>query len=176
MKVDFPTPPLPERIRSLCATVDIRAVIAGRSGSGPLGAVAQMVWFGQPAQASILPACWLSGPGQFSGRRVSWVEGLREVRSCTRLGRGELWSCLGRQREVGHRGLLEDDYHCCCGDCGLYSTVVCAVCVVGFLVAVRVVGWRGWILIISRANSHPTPRRSFEIPLAYCPQVDVIDI
>lgn len=28
----------------------------GMSGSGPFGAEAQMVWFGQPAQASDLPA------------------------------------------------------------------------------------------------------------------------
>lgn len=31
-------------------------------GSGPFGAVAQMFWLGQPAQASFLPANSLSGP------------------------------------------------------------------------------------------------------------------
>lgn len=43
-----------------------RAVMSGISGSGPFGAVAQMAWFGQPAQESALPACCDSGPGQCS--------------------------------------------------------------------------------------------------------------
>ena len=33
-------------------------------GSGPLGAVAQTFWLGQPAHASALPACSLAVPGQ----------------------------------------------------------------------------------------------------------------
>lgn len=37
------------------------------SGSGPLGAEAQIAWLGQPAQASDCPACSDSGPGQCSG-------------------------------------------------------------------------------------------------------------
>jgi len=37
------------------------------SGSGPLGAEAQISWLGQPAQASALPAASDSGPGQCSG-------------------------------------------------------------------------------------------------------------
>ena len=42
-------------------------MIKGISGSGPFGAVAQIAWFGHPAQESALPACWDSGPGQCSG-------------------------------------------------------------------------------------------------------------
>lgn len=36
-------------------------------GSGPLGAVLQICWFGQPAHASALPADSDFGPGQCSG-------------------------------------------------------------------------------------------------------------
>lgn len=63
----FPTPPLPERIRTLCFMPDNRAVIIGISGSGPLGAEAHISWFGQPAQESAFPALCDSGPGQCSG-------------------------------------------------------------------------------------------------------------
>ena len=66
VKVDFPTPPLPERIRILCLIPDKRAFIRGISGSGPFGAVAHMDWLGQPAHASPLPARLDSGPGQCS--------------------------------------------------------------------------------------------------------------
>ena len=52
VKVDLPTPPLPERMRSLCLMLERRDIIAGRSGSGPFGVVAQICWLGQPAQAS----------------------------------------------------------------------------------------------------------------------------
>jgi len=41
--------------------------MAGMSGSGPLGADAQMAWLGQPAQESAFPAASDSGPGQCSG-------------------------------------------------------------------------------------------------------------
>lgn len=40
--------------------------MSGRSGSGPLGAVAQICWLGQPSQAEAVPACSPSGPGQCS--------------------------------------------------------------------------------------------------------------
>lgn len=50
--VDLPTPPLPERTRILCLTSASRSVMMGMSGSGPLGADAQIDWFGQPLQAS----------------------------------------------------------------------------------------------------------------------------
>ena len=39
----------------------------GRSESGPMGVEAQMLWLGQPAQASPWPARLDSGPGQCSG-------------------------------------------------------------------------------------------------------------
>ena len=39
----------------------------GMSGSGPFGVEAQMLWLGQPTQASPWPACLDSGPGQCSG-------------------------------------------------------------------------------------------------------------
>jgi len=63
-KVLLPTPPLPERMRMMCLTEERRWAMAARSGSGPLGAVAQASWLGQPWQASVLPACSLSVPGQ----------------------------------------------------------------------------------------------------------------
>ena len=75
VKVDLPTPPLPLRTRILCLMPERRAVMKGMSGSGPLGAVAQMDWFGQPAQASPLPARLDSGPGQCSEKISSkaWI-------------------------------------------------------------------------------------------------------
>lgn len=39
----------------------------GMSGSGPLGAEAQMDWLGQPAQEADVPAVVEEGPGQCSG-------------------------------------------------------------------------------------------------------------
>lgn len=70
-KVDLPTPPFPDKTRILCRIEARRAVIIGISGSGPLGAAAQMAWLGQPLHASPLPACSDSGPGQCSGGRIS---------------------------------------------------------------------------------------------------------
>ena len=52
LKVDLPTPPLPERMRILCLTEERRAVITGMSGSGPLGAEAHIDWLGHPAHES----------------------------------------------------------------------------------------------------------------------------
>ena len=52
LKVDFPTPPLPERTRILCFTEERRAVMMGMSGSGPLGAEAHIDWLGHPAHES----------------------------------------------------------------------------------------------------------------------------
>lgn len=40
--VDFPTPPLPESTNILCLMPASRAVMIGMSGSGPLGAEAQI--------------------------------------------------------------------------------------------------------------------------------------
>lgn len=42
-------------------------MMRGMSESRPLGVDAQMVWLGQPAQASPWPASLDSGPGQCSG-------------------------------------------------------------------------------------------------------------
>ena len=42
-------------------------MMRGMSGSGPLGVDAQILWLGQPAQASPCPASLDSGPGQCSG-------------------------------------------------------------------------------------------------------------
>ncbi len=64
--VDFPTPPFPDNTRILCLIPASRSVMIGMSGSGPFGAEAQIAWFGQPSQASPLPACSDSGPGQCS--------------------------------------------------------------------------------------------------------------
>jgi hypothetical protein len=52
LKVDLPTPPLPERTRILCFTEESRAVMMGMSGSGPLGAEAHIDWLGHPAHES----------------------------------------------------------------------------------------------------------------------------
>uniref|UniRef100_A0A0A8XQ26 Uncharacterized protein n=1 Tax=Arundo donax TaxID=35708 RepID=A0A0A8XQ26_ARUDO len=41
-------------------------MMASRSGSGPLGAVAQICWLGQPAHASAFPAVSDCVPGQCS--------------------------------------------------------------------------------------------------------------
>lgn len=65
--MDLPTPPLPLSTRILCLTPESREVMMGISGSGPLGAVAQMDWLGHPAHASLWPASLDSGPGQCSG-------------------------------------------------------------------------------------------------------------
>ena len=51
-KVLLPTPPLPDKIRILCFTLDSRSVIAGMSGSGPLGVDRHSFWLGQPWQVS----------------------------------------------------------------------------------------------------------------------------
>lgn len=67
VNVDFPTPPLPLRINILCLMPDRREVMRAMSGSGPFGVEAQMIWLGQPAQASPWPASVDSGPGQCSG-------------------------------------------------------------------------------------------------------------
>ena len=56
VNVDFPTPPLPLRIRILWVIEERRALMRGMSGSGPLGVEAHMAWFGQPAQAEPAPA------------------------------------------------------------------------------------------------------------------------
>ena len=42
-------------------------MMRGMSGSGIFGVEAQMLWLGQPAQASPWPASLDSGPGQCSG-------------------------------------------------------------------------------------------------------------
>jgi len=89
VKVDFPTPPLPERIRTLCLMPARRAVMRGISGSGPLGAEAHIAWLGQPAQESAFPAASDSGPGQCSGSgatRVGAVLRGAERTSSTRSG------------------------------------------------------------------------------------------
>ena len=41
-KVDFPTPPFPDKTRILCLIPERRSVMIGISGSGPFGAEAQM--------------------------------------------------------------------------------------------------------------------------------------
>ena len=63
-KVLLPTPPLPDRTSILCKMLRMRCSMARRSGSGPLGAVAQISWLGHPAQAALLPAVSLLVPGQ----------------------------------------------------------------------------------------------------------------
>ena len=68
--MDFPTPPLPERIRIFRLTPIIRFPISGRAGSGSFGTPdAQIDWFSQPAQASDLPASSDSVP--YRGKKKS---------------------------------------------------------------------------------------------------------
>ena len=55
-KVLLPTPPLPESTRILCLTERIRCSMATRSGSGPLGAVAQGLLVGAALTCSCLPS------------------------------------------------------------------------------------------------------------------------
>ena len=61
----LPTPPLPDRISILCLTLAKRCLMTSIAGSGTLGAPdEQICWFGQPAQAEVLPASSLCVPGQ----------------------------------------------------------------------------------------------------------------
>lgn len=57
LKVDLPTPPLPDRTSILCFMAERREAMTGMSGSGPLGAEAHIFWLGQPVQESAVPAC-----------------------------------------------------------------------------------------------------------------------
>lgn len=87
----------------------------GMSGSGPLGALAQMDWLGQPVQASLWPARFDSGPGQCSaGVLVRWGN-QRGDGSRTWFWSNELWGGFEWGGEVdldgffqrrGHSGLL----------------------------------------------------------------------
>ena len=98
-KVDLPTPPFPLRTRTLCLMPERRAVISGIAGSGPLGVDEHIFWFGQPAQASPLPASLDSGPGQCSravrlsgrkrGDRPAWF--WRNKFGCRLWGRFEVY-------------------------------------------------------------------------------------
>jgi len=101
VKVLLPTPPLPERIRILCLIPERRAVIAGMSGSGPLGAEAQMAWLGQPAQESACPAEADSGPGQCSGSGAinsgAFLRGLERTS----------WTYSGRSSSEGAMAMAE---------------------------------------------------------------------
>lgn len=73
-----------------------RAVMRGMSGSGPLGAVAQMIWLGQPAQAEPWPARVDSGPGQCSGWLLEWI-GISTERRAEGEGEGTGYLVLGRR-------------------------------------------------------------------------------
>ena len=57
VKVDFPTPPLPERTRIFRFTLAMRARTRGSAGSGPrVSPDAQISWFAHPLHASAFPA------------------------------------------------------------------------------------------------------------------------
>ena len=58
----------------------MRCSMASRSGSGPLGAVAQISWFGHPAQAALLPAVSLLVPGQSTAAQEHYDK--RAYESC----------------------------------------------------------------------------------------------
>ena len=63
VKVDLPTPPLPDRIKILRFTFSMRCLIKGREGSGSFVAPeAHMSLLSQPAHASDLPASSESVP------------------------------------------------------------------------------------------------------------------
>jgi hypothetical protein len=56
-KVDLPTPPLPERTRTLRFTCVMRSRTSGNAGSGSFATPdAHTSWLGQPAHAADLPA------------------------------------------------------------------------------------------------------------------------
>ena len=94
VKVDLPTPPLPERIKILCLMLERRAVMSGISGSGPFGVVAHITWLGHPAHASSLPARLDSGPGQCSIDVVNRLQDRYFNKYHTRLRRNKLRSSL----------------------------------------------------------------------------------
>lgn len=60
----LPTPPFPEITKNLFFTWLNLSFTNWIPGSGPLGAEAQICWFGQPAHAVALPASSLCVPGQ----------------------------------------------------------------------------------------------------------------
>ena len=61
----LPTPPLPDRISTLCLTPANLSAIRWMSGSGP--ALEQLFWLGHPSHAEALPDCSVPTPGQCSG-------------------------------------------------------------------------------------------------------------
>lgn len=107
----FPTPPLPDKMRILCLIPERRAVIAGISGSGPLGAEAQMAWLGQPAQESAFPAVSDSGPGQCSGSGATslgaflrWLERTSCTESATSSEGAMMTNMLREETEMSWNG------------------------------------------------------------------------
>ena len=64
----LPTPPLPDRISTLCLTPANLSAIRWMSGSGGAGpALEQIFWLGHPSHAEALPDCSVPTPGQCSG-------------------------------------------------------------------------------------------------------------
>ena len=111
VKVDLPTPPLPERIKILCLMPLRRAVMSGISGSGPFGAEAHIDWLGHPVHASSLPARLDSGPGQCSMFLVNRLQNRHYDKHHTRLRRNKLRSSFQRGVEVSLERLFQRGSH-----------------------------------------------------------------
>lgn len=100
VKVDLPTPPLPDKTRILWRTEDRRAVMIEMSGSGPFGAEAHMAWLGQPAQAEDWPAVCDSGPGQCSSNYSVTTHRSWSRKALTRFWSNKLWRHPERGTQV----------------------------------------------------------------------------
>mmetsp|Transcript_1738 Transcript_1738/g.7763 ORF Transcript_1738/g.7763 Transcript_1738/m.7763 type:complete len:210 (+) Transcript_1738:1123-1752(+) len=83
-KVLLPTPPFPDRMRTLCFTAARRSRMATTSGCTPFGVAAQALWFGHPEQAGAVPAALAFVPGQLtlasSGTTCCSMEGFIRLR------------------------------------------------------------------------------------------------
>ena len=86
---------------------DMRLRMRSISGSGPLGAVAQIFWLGHPSQALALPASAEAVPGQCSGASAG---ALLMERAASSVAVVPL-SADARRRECDADGLLA---HRCC--------------------------------------------------------------
>lgn len=75
--------------------------MSAMSGSGPLGAEAQIAWLGQPAQESACPAVEDSGPGQCSGSGATSLGADLSGLDMTS------WTDSGSSREGAMAGFLE---------------------------------------------------------------------
>ena len=104
-KVLFPTPPFPLNTNTFLLTPARFARTSPKSGSGPLGPSAQMVWLGHPSQADVRPARVESVPYVSEGDFAGTLRGSDSLRR-RGIGRGKgmdtygtvFWGVLGYDR------------------------------------------------------------------------------